>query len=146
MNTRSVAHGATLLGALAALPTASAHGGEAAPPIPQWLAMVVLVAGVAVTLGSGYARRYVSEVALLRSGGLLNVVRMLLPVLAVVFVLLGLVQLYAGRRTYAGTGRHLGTVAVLAGMLGVLSLPFLSIAGTLLYASRDSFDGGERTK
>jgi hypothetical protein len=56
MNTRSVAHGATLLGALAALPTASAHGGEAAPPIPQWLALVVLLVGVAVTVGSGYAR------------------------------------------------------------------------------------------
>ena len=61
---RSVARGglpiATLLAALRTVPTATAHGGEAGPPLPQWLALAVLVVGVAIVVGSAYARRYVS--------------------------------------------------------------------------------------
>ncbi|WP_276300115.1 hypothetical protein [Halorussus lipolyticus] len=65
MNTRSVARGGTLFAALAAMPVASAHGGEAAPPMPQWLALAVLLVGVVVAVGSGYARRRTSATAAL---------------------------------------------------------------------------------
>ncbi|WP_137283823.1 hypothetical protein [Halorussus salinisoli] len=65
MHTRSVARGATLLTALGAVPVASAHGGEATPPMPQWLALAVLVVGIAATVGSAYARRWTSATAAL---------------------------------------------------------------------------------
>lgn len=53
------ARGLTLSAALGAVPVASAHGGEAAPPLPQWLALVVLAVGVVGLVGSAYARRWV---------------------------------------------------------------------------------------
>lgn len=58
--TRSLARVVSLLCALAAVPGASAHGGPAAPAIPQWTALAVLVVGIAVVAASAYARRYVS--------------------------------------------------------------------------------------
>ncbi|WP_158058034.1 hypothetical protein [Halorussus halophilus] len=48
------------LGALGTVPVASAHGGEAAPPLPQWLALLILVVGVAGIVGSAYSKRHIS--------------------------------------------------------------------------------------
>lgn len=56
----TAARGATLLTALSAVPVASAHGGEAAPPLPQWLALAVLAVGVVTVVGGAYARRRTS--------------------------------------------------------------------------------------
>lgn len=47
------------LGAVGAVPVASAHGGGAAPPLPQWLALLILVVGVVGILGSAYSKRWV---------------------------------------------------------------------------------------
>lgn len=65
MHTRSMARGATLAAALGAVPVTSAHGGEAAPPMPQWLALAVLLVGVVATVGSALVRdRTTATVAL----------------------------------------------------------------------------------
>ncbi|UPV98853.1 hypothetical protein M0R88_09945 [Halorussus gelatinilyticus] len=56
MHTRSIARGGTLAAALGAVPVASAHGGEAAPPMPQWFALAVLLVGVVAAVGSAAVR------------------------------------------------------------------------------------------
>jgi len=45
---------------LGSVPIASAHGGHGGPPLPQWLALVALVAGVGIAAASAYARRRLS--------------------------------------------------------------------------------------
>lgn len=87
-----------------------------------------------------YARRYVTDTTLLGHGGLLDLLRVLLPVLGAALVLLGLFQFYAGRRAYGGTGQRLAAVVVLAGVPSLPTLPVLGVAAVLLYASRGSFE------